>query len=60
MDGDPISGEMNPSGPQISEKGANISTINCPLIGTPGSTPSDTLFPMYFHSLIDDRKLIGV
>ena len=52
--------EMKPSGPEISEKGLILLQLIAPFIGAPRSTPSDTLFPMYFDSPIDDRRLIGV
>ena len=58
--GDPFSWEMNPSGPQISEKSLILLQLIAPFIGAPGFTRFNTLFPMYFDSPIDDRRLIGV
>ena len=52
--------EMNPSGPRCQKKVLIVAQLIGRFIGAPISTPSDTLFPMYFDSPIDDRRLIGV
>ena len=37
-----------------------VAQLIAPFAGAPEFTPSDTLFPMYSTSPIDDRRLIGV
>ena len=37
-----------------------VAQLIAPFTGAPEFTPSDTLFPMYFDSPIDDRRLIGI